>query len=213
MYLLCIFLYILSFLCFTICIKRKQNVSKRWQFFIPHINKEGLYNIMDKKIIRVNKNKRFHRNVVCSNRLSEFIDRDININNKMKNIKELKKKHIDNNILIKADIFSNIIEKKNNSNLFFKKFCSFINMEYDETTKDLEELKINNRLKNNNNDNNNNNNNMYDNKSNNIHNNNNNNNSDNLIKCIKKNQDVLQLVEGYWGRFFVSTLFIHICNL
>ncbi|EUR46797.1 hypothetical protein PFBG_06277 [Plasmodium falciparum 7G8] len=199
MYLLCIFLYILSFLCFTICIKRKQNVSKRWQFFIPHINKEGLYNIMDKKIIRVNKNKRFHRNVVCSNRLSEFIDRDININNKMKNIKELKKKHIDNNILIKADIFSNIIEKKNNSNLFFKKFCSFINMEYDETTKDLEELKINKRLKNNNNDNNNNNNNMYDNKSNNIHNNNNNNNnSDNLIKCIKKNQDVLQLVEGYW---------------
>ncbi|EWC90455.1 hypothetical protein PFNF54_00727 [Plasmodium falciparum NF54] len=198
MYLLCIFLYILSFLCFTICIKRKQNVSKRWQFFIPHINKEGLYNIMDKKIIRVNKNKRFHRNVVCSNRLSEFIDRDININNKMKNIKELKKKHIDNNILIKADIFSNIIEKKNNSNLFFKKFCSFINMEYDETTKDLEELKINKRLKNNNNDNNNNNNNnMYDNKSNNIH-NNNNNNSDNLIKCIKKNQDVLQLVEGYW---------------
>ncbi|KOB86242.1 hypothetical protein PFDG_01962 [Plasmodium falciparum Dd2] len=197
MYLLCIFLYILSFLCFTICIKRKQNVSKRWQFFIPHINKEGLYNIMDKKIIRVNKNKRFHRNVVCSNRLSEFIDRDININNKMKNIKELKKKHIDNNILIKADIFSNIIEKKNNSNLFFKKFCSFINMEYDETTKDLEELKINKRLKNNNNDNNNNN--MYDNKSNNIHNNNNNNNnSDNLIKCIKKNQDVLQLVEGYW---------------
>ncbi|KNG75598.1 hypothetical protein PFMG_01868 [Plasmodium falciparum IGH-CR14] len=153
---------------------------------------------MDKKIIRVNKNKRFHRNVVCSNRLSEFIDRDININNKMKNIKELKKKHIDNNILIKADIFSNIIEKKNNSNLFFKKFCSFINMEYDETTKDLEELKINKRLKNNNNDNNNNNNNMYDNKSNNIHNNNNNNNSDNLIKCIKKNQDVLQLVEGYW---------------
>ncbi|ETW27251.1 hypothetical protein PFFCH_05335 [Plasmodium falciparum FCH/4] len=152
---------------------------------------------MDKKIIRVNKNKRFHRNVVCSNRLSEFIDRDININNKMKNIKELKKKHIDNNILIKADIFSNIIEKKNNSNLFFKKFCSFINMEYDETTKDLEELKINKRLKNNNNDNNNNNNNMYDNKSNNIH-NNNNNNSDNLIKCIKKNQDVLQLVEGYW---------------
>ncbi|SOS76752.1 conserved Plasmodium protein, unknown function [Plasmodium sp. gorilla clade G1] len=194
MYLLCIFLYILLSLCFTICIKRKQNVSKRWQFFIPHINKEGLYNIMDKKIIRVNKNKRFHRNVVCSNRLSEFIDRNININNKMKNIKELKKKHIDNNILIKADIFSNIIEKKNNSNLFFKKFCSFINMEYDETTKDLEELKINKRLKNNNNDNNNNN--MYDNKSNNIH--NNNNNSDNLIKCIKKNQDVLQLVEGYW---------------
>ncbi|ETW57593.1 hypothetical protein PFUGPA_00499 [Plasmodium falciparum Palo Alto/Uganda] len=139
---------------------------------------------MDKKIIRVNKNKRFHRNVVCSNRLSEFIDRDININNKMKNIKELKKKHIDNNILIKADIFSNIIEKKNNSNLFFKKFCSFINMEYDETTKDLEELKINKRLKNNNNDNNNNNNNnMYDNKSNNIHNNNNNNKSRCFTTC------------------------------
>ncbi|CDO62759.1 conserved Plasmodium protein, unknown function [Plasmodium reichenowi] len=191
MYLLCIFIYILSYLCFTICIKRKQNVWKRWQFFIPHINKEGLYNIMDKKIIRVNKNKRFPRNVVCSNGLSVFIDRDNNINNKMKNINELKKKHIDNNILIKADIFSNIIEKKNNSNLFLKKFCSFINMEYDEATKDLEELKINKRLKNNNN------NNMYDNKSNNIH-NIHNNNSDNLIKCIEKNQDVLQLVEGYW---------------
>ncbi|SOV11351.1 conserved Plasmodium protein, unknown function [Plasmodium sp. gorilla clade G2] len=204
MYPLCIFLYILSYLCFIRCIKKKKNVSQRCQFFIPHISKEGIYNSKDNKIIRMTRKKSLDRNVVCSNGLSEFIEKDININNKMKNIRELNKKYIDNNVLIKADIFSNIMEKKNNTNLFLKKFCSYINMEYDETTRDFEELKINKHLDYNNI-------NMYDNKSNNIYNNNNNSyshshshshnncnsNCNGLIKCIEKNQDILQLVEGY----------------
>ncbi|SOV11262.1 conserved Plasmodium protein, unknown function [Plasmodium gaboni] len=202
MYLLCIFLYILSYLCFIRCIIKKKNVSQRCQFLIPHISKEGIYNSKDNKITRMTRKKSLDRNIVCSNGLSEFIEKDININNKMKNIRELNKKYIDNNVLIKADIFSNIMEKKNNTNLFLKKFCSYINMEYDETTRDLEELKINKRLEDYNNIN------MYDNKSNNIYNNNNshscshnhnncNSNCNGFIKCIEKNQDVLQLVEGY----------------